>query len=187
MNASSQLAAGSALDSSALQQLSTIKEDLKTHFVTREGVYRQMTLSEYSRPNRVSLNQGGNNVGTVPVRVSFLSLRATASGSRQAVDNVLVNGDIPPLHRAAAGTDSEVNRSDVYSSAYSDPDFCASTDRICFNVGRELYVFVYRLALFEYGVQSAVDLNKPIDKRVYKGTYPTSHDFNQETATNSSC
>ncbi|CAG9532246.1 unnamed protein product, partial [Cercopithifilaria johnstoni] len=37
------------------------------------------------------------------------------------------------------------------------------------------------------GVQSAVDLNKPIDKRVYKGTYPTSHDFNQETATTTSC
>ncbi|VDO47889.1 unnamed protein product, partial [Brugia timori] len=57
MNTSSQLAAGSALDSSSVQQLSTTKEDLKTHFITREGVYRQMTLSEYSRPNRVALNQ----------------------------------------------------------------------------------------------------------------------------------
>lgn len=54
---SSQLAAGSVLDSASIQQLNTTKEDLKTHFITREGVYRQMTLSEYSRPNRVALNQ----------------------------------------------------------------------------------------------------------------------------------
>lgn len=57
MSTSSQLAAGSALDLSSVQQLNTTKEDLKTHFITREGVYRQMTLSEYSRPNRVALNQ----------------------------------------------------------------------------------------------------------------------------------
>ena len=28
-------------------------EELKTQFMTREGIYRLMTLSEYSRPNRV--------------------------------------------------------------------------------------------------------------------------------------
>lgn len=30
----------------------------------------------------------------------------------------------------------------------------------------------------------AADLTKPVDKRVYKGTYPTCHDFNQCTVTN---
>lgn len=29
----------------------------------------------------------------------------------------------------------------------------------------------------------AVDLSKPIDKRIYKGTQPTCHDFNQYSAT----
>lgn len=28
----------------------------------------------------------------------------------------------------------------------------------------------------------SIDLNKPIDKRIYKGTQPTCHDFNQFTA-----
>ena len=32
----------------------------------------------------------------------------------------------------------------------------------------------------------AADLTKPIDKRVYKGTFPTCHDFNQLTATTDS-
>ena len=29
----------------------------------------------------------------------------------------------------------------------------------------------------------AADLTKPIDKRIYKGTYPTCHDFNSTTVT----
>ena len=28
------------------------REELKTQFMTREGLYKLMTLSEYSRPNR---------------------------------------------------------------------------------------------------------------------------------------
>lgn len=42
---------------SAEPNISTSRENIKTHFVTREGVYKQMTISEYSRPNRVPLNQ----------------------------------------------------------------------------------------------------------------------------------
>lgn len=32
-------------------------------------------------------------------------------------------------------------------------------------------------------LEQAVDLSKPIDKRIYKGTQPTCHDFNQYSAT----
>lgn len=104
------------------------KDELKTQFMTREGVYKLMTLSEYSRPNRVGFNTQANT----PVKVSFVTL----------------------------------------------PDSSGNGDRICFNVGRELYVYVYK------GVKKAADLTKPVDKRVYKGTYPTCHDFNQHTVTN---
>jgi len=31
------------------------------------------------------------------------------------------------------------------------------------------------------------DLNRPIDKRTYKGTFPTCHDFNQCSATSEGC
>ena len=45
------------------------------------------------------------------------------------------------------------------------------SEKIAFNYGRELFVYSYR------GVRKAADLTKPIDKRVYKGTCPTCHDF----------
>uniref|UniRef100_A0A673ZEZ0 WD repeat-containing protein 20 n=1 Tax=Salmo trutta TaxID=8032 RepID=A0A673ZEZ0_SALTR len=56
-------------------------------------------------------------------------------------------------------------------------DQSGNGDRICFNVGRELYFYIYK------GVRKAADLSKPIDKRIYKGTQPTCHDFNHLTAT----
>lgn len=103
--------------------------DIKTQFVTREGIYRLMTLSEYSRPNRVGYQPQGQ---TPPqVRVSLVTL--------------------------------------------SD-----QSERICFNHGRELYVYVYK------GIKKAADLSKPLDKKVYKGTNPTCHDFNTTTATSDS-
>lgn len=70
-------------------------DELKTQFYTREGIYRLMTLSEYSRPNRVGYQ---NTQGNASVRVSFVNL----------------------------------------------PDPSGNGDRICFNFGRELYVYVYK-------------------------------------------
>uniref|UniRef100_G3PHC8 WD repeat-containing protein 20 n=1 Tax=Gasterosteus aculeatus aculeatus TaxID=481459 RepID=G3PHC8_GASAC len=101
--------------------------EIKTQFTTREGVYKLLTHSEYSRPNRVPFNSQGSN----PVKVSFVNVN----------------------------------------------DQSGNGDRICFNVGRELYFYIYK------GVRKAADLSKPIDKRIYKGTQPTCHDFNPITAT----
>lgn len=69
--------------------------DVKTQFITREGTYRLMTLSEYSRPNRVGYT---NSQGSSQVRVSFVTL----------------------------------------------PDATGNGDRLCFNYGKELYVYVYK-------------------------------------------
>ena len=46
------------------------KDEVKTQFVTREGVYKLMTLSEYSRPNKTAYNGQANP----PVRASFITL-----------------------------------------------------------------------------------------------------------------
>jgi hypothetical protein len=70
------------------------KEELKTHFITREGTYRLMPLSEYSKPTRVPYNGQTNT----PAKVSFIDV----------------------------------------------DDGSGSPDRICFNVGRELYFYVYK-------------------------------------------
>ncbi|XP_056652280.1 dystrophia myotonica WD repeat-containing protein isoform X2 [Monodelphis domestica] len=56
----------------------------------------------------------------------------------------------------------------------------AAGDRVCFNLGRELYF--YPGGSGRRGSHRSIDLNKPIDKRIYKGTQPTCHDFNQYTA-----
>lgn len=48
-----------------------VKDDLKTQFITREGTYRLLTLSEYSRPNRVGYT---NNQSSPQVRVSIVTL-----------------------------------------------------------------------------------------------------------------
>lgn len=102
--------------------------DVKTQFATREGVYRLMTLSEYSRPNRVGYQPQGQ---TPPqVCVSLVSLPEQG-------------------------------------------------ERICFNHGREIYVYVYK------GTKKA-DLSKPLEKKGYKGTNPTCHDFNVASATGES-
>ena len=74
----------------------SIKEEVKTQFVTREGVYKLLTLSEYSRPNRVSFN----GVSNTPVKASFVT------------------------HKESATT--------------------VKDDKICFNVGKELYVYNYK-------------------------------------------
>ncbi|XP_044728481.1 WD repeat-containing protein 20 [Chrysoperla carnea] len=109
------------------------KDDVKTQFSTREGIYRLMTLSEYSRPSRGGYpnNQGSSGA---QVRVSFVTM----------------------------------------------PDPSGNGDKICFNYGKELYVYVYK------GIKKAVDQNKPIDKKMYKGTNPTCHDFNSVTMTTDS-
>lgn len=77
------------------------KEDLKTQFVTREGIYKLMTLSEYSRPNRVG---NTDTRGSASVRVSFVTLPDPAD----------------PAGIQGLG------------------------DRMCFNFGKELYVYLYR-------------------------------------------
>lgn len=68
--------------------------EIKSQFSTREGAYKLLTHSEYSRPNRVPFNSQGSN----PVRVSFVNVN----------------------------------------------DQSGNGDRICFNVGRELYFYIYK-------------------------------------------
>ncbi|KAK0410345.1 hypothetical protein QR680_005078 [Steinernema hermaphroditum] len=140
------------------------KDEVKSQFVTREGLYKMMTLAEYSRPNRTQMAQtpGAQNVGSGPVRVSFV--------------RVLSSRTVSPCHEAMEEQATSSGVDSTHSSSENVP-----VDRICFNIGRELYVYDYN------NTNNAADLTKPVDKRVYKGTFPTCHDFNQETASSTSC
>ncbi|XP_078539532.1 WD repeat-containing protein 20-like [Lissotriton helveticus] len=68
--------------------------EIKTQFTTQEGLYKLLSHSEYSRPNRVPFNSQGSN----PVKVSFVNAN----------------------------------------------DQSGNGDRVCFNVGRELYFYIYK-------------------------------------------
>lgn len=88
----------------AVQADVCVKEDVKSHFSTVEGLYKVLPLSEYSRPNRLAYNNAGGLAPSPQVRVSFISLPDSV--------NSIVNSD--------------------------------ERTKICFNYGRELYVYNYR-------------------------------------------
>ena len=134
----------SSLDIGLRNSSSSPNDELKTQFMTREGTYRLMTLSEYSRPNRVGYANNGQGAAGVsaPVKVSFASVPSSSTAlTPQEAESGQASGKI---------------------------------ERITFNFGREIFVYPYK------GVRKAADLTKPIDKRVYKGTCPTCHDFSQQ-------
>lgn len=123
------------------------KEDLKTQFATREGTYRLMTLSEYSRPNRVGYQTNQNNP---QVRVSLVSLPANVPSTSQ---NPLPSSTNPTTTTAAAAaaivsTNNSLpitNNPELLSPQSSGMGpIGGGGDRICFNFGKELYVYAYR-------------------------------------------
>ncbi|KAI6181589.1 hypothetical protein M3Y98_00845200 [Aphelenchoides besseyi] len=144
---------------SAIEQ----KENVKTQFITREGLYKQMTISEQlARPHRVPNTQGSGPVFNAPVRVSFVRSFHLNSTSQNEL-NLLENGN------QSVGSEDEENET--------------GSDKICFNIGRELFVYN-----FNFNNQNGtIDWSKPIDKRIYKGTYPTCHDFNQTASAERAC
>ncbi|XP_050318778.1 WD repeat-containing protein 20 isoform X1 [Bactrocera neohumeralis] len=200
-----------------------VKDDLKTQFVTREGTYRLLTLSEYSRPNRVGYN---TNQSSPQVRVSIVSLPnnnpcpntisgtsgggstavagsingnvngsatnnskgsgdGSANGSNASATGSLVNGQQQAAYGVPATMDARlgagISMHTMINGGSDGQNGLASQiyggDRICFNFGRELYVYAFR------GVKKGAEMTKPIDKKFYKGTNPSCHDFNATTAT----
>ena len=69
------------------------EEEVKTHFTTREGLYKLMSLSEYSKRPRVTYN----GQSYIPVKVSFININ----------------------------------------------DVSCYPNTMCFNIGKELYVYDY--------------------------------------------
>ncbi|XP_030369811.1 WD repeat-containing protein 20 isoform X2 [Scaptodrosophila lebanonensis] len=199
-----------------------VKDDLKTQFVTREGTYRLLTLSEYSRPNRVGYS---NNQSSPQVRVSIVTLPNLAHGSKPNSDtggatnaataatattaNTTSNSrtsngatqhagttgaattTLVTANGGGAGGDNStvdarlgggISMHSMMNGGVVDQNGLAASqiyggDRICFNFGRDLYVYAFR------GVKKGTEMSKPIDKKFYKGTNPSCHDFNANAAT----
>ncbi|XP_007234013.3 WD repeat-containing protein 20 [Astyanax mexicanus] len=146
--------------------------EIKSQFRTREGFYKLLTLSDSQQ--RGGLPRGPGGAGT-----------AAAPGAPGTVGGVgLVQGPGAGAAGAAGagagGSSSPAGflppvRVSMVKLQPEDPS--EESERVCFNIGRELYFYTYT------NIKKAVDLSKPIDKRIYKGTQPTCHDFNQYSAT----
>uniref|UniRef100_A0A3B4H6K4 WD repeat-containing protein 20-like n=1 Tax=Pundamilia nyererei TaxID=303518 RepID=A0A3B4H6K4_9CICH len=155
--------------------------EIKSQFRTREGFYKLLTLSDSLQ--RGGLPRGpsagatlGPGAGPGPIPGGGVGLlqgpgaaaaAAAASSSSNAAANSSPAGFLPPVRVSMVKLQPE------------DPS--EESERVCFNIGRELYFYTYtNIKKVRLG---AVDLSKPIDKRIYKGTQPTCHDFNQYSAT----
>lgn len=153
------------------------KDDLKTQFVTREGTYRLITLSEYSRPNRVGYQSNQNNP---QVRVSLITLPAadavtvasatsvvaaaatSTTTTSSTIDTVVAassagkylphQSSLTPSTNAGISINGAVVESILQPISQQQQQLQqlqqqmqqSASDRICFNFGKELYVYSYR-------------------------------------------
>uniref|UniRef100_A0A1I8C0D9 WD_REPEATS_REGION domain-containing protein n=1 Tax=Meloidogyne hapla TaxID=6305 RepID=A0A1I8C0D9_MELHA len=141
---------------------------IRTNLSLPEGVYRQATTAnEYFRSNRMPTQVAGPACNS-PVRISFLKI---PKKKLNYVEEALPSTS----NKYTTNTDLLDHRSSPLIEATN------YLERICLNIGREIYVFDYS------GTNGMADTAKIVDKRVYKGTFPTCHDFNKENSSPSSC
>ncbi|XP_062408978.1 WD repeat-containing protein 20 [Sardina pilchardus] len=147
--------------------------EIKSQFRTREGFYKLLTLSDSQQrgglprgPTASTTVGPGSGPGSIPGGGVGLVQGPGAASSSNAAANSSPAGFLPPVRVSMVKLQPE------------DPS--EDSERVCFNIGRELYFYTYT------NIKKAVDLSKPIDKRIYKGTQPTCHDFNQYSATTDS-
>lgn len=114
------------------------KNEIKTHFVTREGVYRTISSEEFvNRPRPGVGYQGSPNQTSPQVRVSFVSLPQSGGGSAPAAASAPTA--VPTL--AATATSAASNNS---SNGSQDGTSSGGQDRIAFNLGKELYIYSFK-------------------------------------------
>lgn len=128
----------------AVQLDSNGKDDLKTQFITREGTYRLMTLSEYSRPNRVGYT---NNQSSPQVRVSIVTLPTSLPISQslqqqQQLPNQQQQQTSTSLQPVQT-TNLQINNGQDINNGQQQQQQQGG-DRICFNFGKEIFVYAYR-------------------------------------------
>lgn len=146
------------------------EKEIKRIFVVEDGIYQVVKTAELSRPRPLAhyqvppgLAAANNQMAgiTSTVHVSFLDFP-----SRDAIQ---------PDAAMECSSSYDPNRREENGSPLMQNQSAENEESIiCFNVGKELYMYAYR------GTRTKTDLTRPIDKRVYKATAPSFHIFNQE-------
>lgn len=167
-------------------------EEIKIQFRAREGYYRLMNSPDYSRSQRAigfSTGTTNSNSSTASnektcIKISLVTInerndlmadiRQPPSGNNNHQRNINSSAINPSVTTASAAAAANTSITPHRRSKG------ARDKKICFNVGRELFVYNYD------GVRTGPDASNPIYKRSYKGSPPTCHDFNQATATSQS-
>uniref|UniRef100_A0A6G1SEN2 WD repeat-containing protein 20 n=1 Tax=Aceria tosichella TaxID=561515 RepID=A0A6G1SEN2_9ACAR len=133
-------------------------DEIKTKFRAREGYYRLMNSPDYSQRSQRAM---GFSTGTANSNSSATNHEKTCI--KISLVTVNENNNQNP--------DRGKQQQQSYRKSRGARDM-----KICFNVGRELFVYNYD------GVKAGPDASNPIYKRFYKGSSPTCHNFNQTTA-----
>lgn len=148
---------------------STKFDEIKTQFRAREGYYRLMNSPDYSQRSQRAM---GFSTGTTN------SNSSTTSNEKTCIKISLVS--INDYNDSITGIRHHSSTSQREPNYFSSRSKGTRDKKICFNVGRELFVYNYD------GVRAGPDASNPIYKRYYKASAPTCHDFNQATATSKS-
>lgn len=154
-------------------------EEIKTQFRAREGYYRLMNSPDYSQRSQRAM---GFSTGTTNSNSSSTSNEKTCIKISLVTINEYNNDTVAGLRLPNSNSlkNPSSNSADSSASRLHRRSRGARDKKICFNVGRELFVYNYD------GVRTGPDASNPIYKRSYKGSSPTCHDFNQATATSAS-
>lgn len=124
------------------------KNDIKTHFVTREGVYRILNLSseEFLNPRpRPGVGYQSNHQSSPQVRVSIVSLPPAplaAAAQASGITQQQTTGQ-----NSAATTNGQLQQLTQQQDSNNISSGCTNGqggDRICFNIGKELYVYSFK-------------------------------------------
>lgn len=130
-------------------------DEIKTQFRAREGYYRLMNSPDYSQRSQRAM--------------AFSSGTANSNSSNSNHEKTCIKISLVTID------ENDRNATKAHRRSRGARDM-----KICFNVGRELFVYNYD------GVRTGPDASNPIYKRFYKGSSPTCHDFNQTTASSQS-
>uniref|UniRef100_A0AC35G338 Uncharacterized protein n=1 Tax=Panagrolaimus sp. PS1159 TaxID=55785 RepID=A0AC35G338_9BILA len=134
--------------------------------------------SSQTSPTQIILSNNSSSLS--PVNNGIYKKMTVATYSRPNKPTMVNTGSIAvPNCPVRVSFVTIPSRSNLFDE--NQPNSQRPSDIICYNVGRELFVFDY------VSIQGTPNLNSPIDKRIYKGTFPTCHDFNQETARSDVC
>lgn len=176
-------------------------EDIKIQFRAREGYYRLMNSPDYSRSQRAigfstgTTNSNSSTAGNEKtcIKISLVTINdsndlvanirqppSDNNNYQRAISSSAIIPSTPSAAIVATTTTMTTTAATTTNTTSHRRSKGARDKKICFNVGRELFVYNYD------GVRTGPDASNPIYKRSFKGSPPTCHDFNQATATSQS-